>query len=80
MIYSYKDHPARTLIFDSNPACPRLSGGMKSEQRDLLHVAKLTRNHSNFDASVLLRSYAFCFLHKERSETLSTGASQQPET
>lgn len=36
----------------------------------LTHVAKLTRNDSKFDASVLLPSYSFCFLHEKRSETL----------
>lgn len=54
--------------------------GRKSEQQVLLtHVVGLTRDDSKFDAPVFLPSYAFRFLHKERSEALFDGASQQRE-
>jgi len=43
-------------------------------------VPELTRNDSKFDAPVFLPSDALRFLHKERSEALLGGASQQRET
>jgi hypothetical protein len=79
VIYSYTDHPARTLVFDNNLAYPHLYGwGKKVSNKVLLtRVAGLTRNDSKFDAPVFLPSNALRFLHKERSEALQRGATQR---